>query len=67
MSLTHYRWCDDDLIASVFTWPPDENLVRPVVTRIQSQWRSWWKTNRGKIRIYTEDEPNQNPTPPKIW
>ncbi len=65
--LTHYLWCDDDLMASVFTWPPDEKLTRPVIAKIQSRWRPWWARNRNRIRMYGSDEPDTNPSPPKIW
>jgi hypothetical protein len=65
--LTHYQWCDDDLMASVFTSPPDEKLARPVIAKIQSRWRPWWTRNRNRIRMYGPDEPDTNPSPPKIW
>jgi hypothetical protein len=65
-SLTHYQWCDDDLIASVFSWPPDEKLVRPVFDKIRARWRSWWPRHRN-IRIYGPDEPNPDAGRPKIW
>jgi hypothetical protein len=65
-NLTRYQWCDDDLIASVFSWPPDEKVVRPVFDKIRARWRPWWSRHRN-IRLYAPDEPNTNPSPPKIW
>lgn len=65
-ALTHYQWCDEDLMASVYTFPANEAIARPVFIKIQSQWRSWWQRDRSAARLYRADDP-MPASLPKIW
>lgn len=66
--LTHYLWCNEELIADVFTWPLDEKLLRPVIAKIQSLWKPWWIKNRNIIRMHGPDDAIADYSSlPKIW